>query len=322
MSQAFLDNLRLPEPDIHLDVGSGTHAVQTAAVMVAYESVLMDQPPDAVVVVGDVNSTMACALAAKKLNLWVAHLEAGLRSFDRSMPEEINRVVTDCVADLLWTPTEEAGENLLREGIPEDRIELVGNIMIDSFEMLRSRIEDAGYGEMRGLCQGDYGVVTIHRPSNVDLFDGLNRIVAALIRISKRVPLVFPIHPRTKKQLASFSLWEKLASQKEIVLTDPLAYVDFMGLLQKSLFVITDSGGLQEETTYMGIPCLTMRSNTERPVTITHGTNRLACPDDLEEHVRSIVLGDWPKGECPKLWDGMTAKRVAKSLKTRFSGRI
>ena len=314
MSQAFFKDLGLPEPDICLGVGSGTHAEQTAGVMVAYERILLDQLPDCIIVVGDVNSTMACTLVAKKLNLMVAHLEAGLRSFDRQMPEEINRLVTDSLSDLLWIHSEDANQNLLREGIPEERIKLVGNIMIDSFERLRGKIEASRYWQTIGFLPKNYGVVTLHRPTNVDCKKRLSRIVEVLVHLSSQTKLVLPLHPRTRKQLEQFQLFDQISSQKQIVLSEPLSYIQFMSLVTNALFVITDSGGLQEETCYLGVNCLTLRETTERPITIDQGTNSLVKLRHLIDSVERIIAGDYSKGTIPYLWDGKTAMRVAKSL--------
>lgn len=317
MSDAFFEDLRLPKPDFHLGVGSGTHAEQTAGVMVAYEKILMDSPPDWIVVIGDVNSTIACSLAAKKLCLRVAHLEAGLRSGDREMPEEINRIVTDSISDVLWTPSIDGDENLAREGVPKERISFVGNIMIDSYELMRSQIEKAGTREELGLSPQGYAVVTLHRPSNVDHRDTLSMLVNTLVSVSKDVPLAFAMHPRTRKNLEEFGLLDKLESSDRIIVTEPMSYIRFMSLVREAKMVITDSGGIQEETTYLGVPCLTLRDSTERPITITQGSNKLAKPEDLGEMVSKVIDGSWSTGGKPNLWDGHTAGRIAADILER-----
>jgi UDP-N-acetylglucosamine 2-epimerase (non-hydrolysing) len=288
MSRTFLEELGLPEPDVQLGVGRGTHAEQTAGVMIAYERVCLDAPPEWVVVVGDVNSTLACALVTKKLKLPLAHLEAGLRSNDRAMPEEINRIVVDAIADLLWTPSADADEHLLREGVDPGRIERIGNVMIDCYERLRTRIAATRVAESLGLRPGCFGVVTLHRPDNVDQAATLARLVEALLDVASRLPLVFPVHPRTRERLEQSGLWTRLAATGTLRLTEPLGYVAFMSLVSDSRLVITDSGGVQEETTYLRIPCLTMRTTTERPITITYGTNRLVRPELLSVEVERI----------------------------------
>ncbi len=315
MSQSFFDDLGMPSPHIYLGVGSGTHAEQTGKVMIAYEKVLVEERPDLVIVVGDVNSTMACALAAVKLGVKTAHLEAGLRSFDRSMPEEINRLVTDAVCDILWTPSEDGDRNLLREGVAAEKIERVGNIMIDSLEMLRDKIEREKVCDEIGVVPGAFGLVTLHRPANVDPPEKLKNIRDRLLEISTRLPLVFPVHPRTRKNLSSFGLLESLQSVPGIRLTDPLPYIRFMNLVFKSRLLLTDSGGVQEETSYLGIPCLTLRPNTERPVTIAKGTNRLCRIEELSAKVDSIL--DSPPATKPEieLWDGRTADRILESIR-------
>ena len=314
MSQAFFQDLNLPDPHVHLGVGSGSHAEQTAGVMMAYEEVCLEEKPAYVVVVGDVNSTLACAITAKKLWRDVAHLEAGLRSGDRSMPEEINRILTDSISDLLWSPSSDAAANLKREGIPDEKVVLVGNIMLDSFEMLREKIEANDALERFALQAGQYGLVTLHRPANVDTQAALEALVHALVAVSEHTPLLFPVHPRTRESLHTFKLWNSLDQTKNIRLLEPLGYIPFMRLVSKARLVITDSGGIQEETTYLGIPCLTLRPNTERPITITAGTNRLSTEQSLQQDVADVLRGV-PKAPLPpKFWDGHTAPRVAASL--------
>ncbi len=308
MSQAFFDDLGLPPADRHLGVGSGTHAQQTAGVMTAYEALCLKEPPDWIIVVGDVNSTVACALVGAKLHIPVAHLEAGLRSGDRRMPEEINRLVTDTLADLLWTPSSDGDDNLIAEGVPVDKIEMIGNIMIDSFEMMREQIEASEFRASLNLT-GKYGVVTLHRPSNVDDPAILGKLVEQLVSVSVEIPLVFPIHPRTRKQLEQHKLLETLGAASGIHSVAPLGYIDFMNLVTGADIVITDSGGIQEETTYLGIPCLTVRENTERPVTVNVGTNQLIGPSEVATAVSEARNYKSKVLQPPKYWDGQTAAR-------------
>jgi UDP-N-acetylglucosamine 2-epimerase (non-hydrolysing) len=322
MSDAFFRDLRLLQPHFHLEVGSGSHAEQTAGVMVAYEKVCNRARPDWTIVVGDVNSTAACAIVAAKLWIPVVHLEAGLRSRDRRMPEEINRMVTDAISDVLWTPSPDADENLLHEGVPAERIDRVGNIMIDSYEMLRPQIEADGGPERFGLQRGDYAVVTLHRPSNVDHRETLGNLVAQLLAISQRLPLIFAVHPRTRKKLEEFGLWGQLSTAAGIRTTDPLGYVEFMALVSSAKAAITDSGGIQEESTYLGIPCLTLRENTERPITVTQGSNRLVQVHTLEANVATVLEGKWPRGSRPDGWDGKAAQRCVAALRRRHETRV
>jgi UDP-N-acetylglucosamine 2-epimerase (non-hydrolysing) len=317
MSDAFFADLGLPKPHVHLGVGSGGHAEQTGRVMVEYERVCLASRPDWIVVVGDVNSTLACALVGAKLLIPVAHLEAGLRSGDRSMPEEINRLATDAIADVLWTPSPDGNEHLAREGVPPEKVELVGNIMLDSFELLAPKIRAAGMAAKLAVAGRHYGVVTLHRPSNVDDKAQLSLIVEQLLGVAERVPLVFPVHPRTRQRLREYGLAGRIEAGGAVRLMEPLSYIEFMSLVVDCRFALTDSGGVQEETSYLGIPCLTLRENTERPVTLTLGTNRLVTAGSLEADVQR-VLASAPRAPCAiPLWDGRTAQRVVASLKRR-----
>jgi len=312
MSNAFFRDFGLPVPYVNFGVGSGSHAEQTAKVMIAFEKIASRERPDLIIVVGDVNSTMACTITAVKLGLQIAHLEAGLRSFDRRMPEEINRIVTDSLAAMLFTPSPDADENLLREGIAPGKIRRVGNIMIDSLEMLRGKIENQDTYRQLALIPGNYGVVTLHRPSNVDDSATLKKIMRVLQNVSRDIPLVFPIHPRTRKILKKIKF--NMQGSK-VRLVDPLGYASFMNLVFNCKFVLTDSGGVQEETTYLNIPCLTLRENTERPITVSNGTNKLIAINSLERCVTAINNGRWKKSKAIKLWDGSTSKRIVGVLK-------
>lgn len=319
MSGVFFEEFGLPEPDRNLAVGSGSHAVQTAQVMTAIEPVLTEVRPDCVVVVGDVNSTLAATLVAVKLGIPVAHVEAGLRSFDRTMPEEINRILTDQVASLLLTPSPDGDENLLREGVARERIRFVGNVMIDTLVRLLPRAEERTSSLLERLAIPDrYALATLHRPGNVDDPESLAQILAGLAATARELdaPVVFPVHPRTRGRIAEFGLEDAVGAGTRLL--DPLGYIDFLALTAGAELVITDSGGVQEETTYLGIPCLTVRPNTERPVTIAEGTNRLvdARADAIVDAARDALSGDRTPGR-PALWDGRTAARIADVLLER-----
>jgi UDP-N-acetylglucosamine 2-epimerase (non-hydrolysing) len=285
--------------------------------MIEYDKVCKDRRPHWIVVVGDVNSTVACALVGAKLLIPVAHLEAGLRSGDRTMPEEINRIVTDSIADVLWTPSQDGNDHLAREGVATDKVELVGNIMLDSFELLAPKIRAANLAAKFGLEAQRYGVVTLHRPSNVDDREKLEQIVDELAAMGTKMPLVFPVHPRTRQRLGEFGLGAKVGGCPQIRMTEPLSYIEFMSLVVDSRFVLTDSGGVQEETSYLGIPCLTLRENTERPITVTLGTNRLVDVAGLEREVARVLAGPARTTCTIPLWDGRTADRVVQSIGRR-----
>ena len=316
MSKVFFDDLRLPRPDVHMGVGSGTHGEQTAKVILAFEPVMKDADPDLVVVVGDVNSTMACTLVSVKLDVPVAHVEAGLRSFDRKMPEEINRMVTDILCDLLFTTSPEARDNLLREGVDDQKIHFVGNVMIDSLRFYAADAEKSNILETLGLEKKKYGLVTLHRPSNVDDAFQLAKLMQALVEIGAECPLIFPVHPRTRHVMERAGI-EVPGSRMRLV--DPIGYLDFMKLMTYSCMVLTDSGGIQEETTALGIPCLTIRENTERPVTVTEGTNRLVGidPARIASEARDVLRHGVQNARVPELWDGNAAPRIAQVI-SRF----
>ncbi len=315
MSQAFFEDLELPQPHHFLGTGSGSHAEQTARIMVEFEKVLLAEKPDLVVVFGDVNSTVACSLTAKKLLVPVAHVEAGLRSFDETMPEEINRRVTDTISDLLFTPSPDGDENLRREGVPAKKIHRVGNIMIDSLIGSLDRISSDHQEQIVqrfGLTRRNYVLVTLHRPSNVDEREGLEQILTYLNRLSARVPVVFPVHPRTRKNIEALGI--DAAFHEAFHLVEPVRYREFITLQNNARFVVTDSGGIQEEATYLKLPCLTLRPNTERPITLTEGTNELVDMGNIEEHSARILAGQWKTGRVPALWDGRTAERITQVI--------
>jgi UDP-N-acetylglucosamine 2-epimerase (non-hydrolysing) len=318
MSDAFFRDLNLPAPDVYLGVGSGSHAAQTAAVMQKFEPVVLKEKPDWVVVVGDVNSTLACALVCAKLNIKVAHVEAGLRSRDRSMPEEINRVLTDQIADLLLTPSKESSANLRAEGIPEARIRFVGNVMIDSLMAQIERAEASTILTRLKLPEKRYAVLTLHRPSNVDEQNAFVSILEALEELARRLPVVFPAHPRTQKMIDELGLRSRIEETKNLFVIEPVGYLDFLRLMSSARLVLTDSGGIQEETTVLGIPCITLRENTERPITVEIGTNIIAGTDTnrilaAADHALTTPVNE-SDGRIPEFWDGFTADRILDAL--------
>jgi UDP-N-acetylglucosamine 2-epimerase (non-hydrolysing) len=314
MSEAFFRDLAIPAPDVHLKVGTSDPTVQTAEIMSRLAPVFAANRPDLVLVVGDVNSTLAAALVAVKMAIPVAHVEAGLRSFDRTMPEEINRVLTDAVADLCFTSEPSANENLAREGVAAARIHHVGNVMIDSLFRVRERAAQSTILDALGLAPRGFAVLTLHRPGNVDDPATLDRLLGAVGRISGDVPVVFPVHPRTRPKLEQ--VLEMLGTTGRLALVEPLPYLDFVQLMTNAVCVLTDSGGIQEETTALGVPCLTLRTTTERPATVTHGTNRIVGldGDKVAAAWREIRQGGWPTGRSPELWDGKAAERIVQVL--------
>jgi UDP-N-acetylglucosamine 2-epimerase (non-hydrolysing) len=312
MSTLFFRELGLPEPDAYLGIGSGNHAEQTGWVMLAFDEALTREATDMVLVVGDVNSTLACALVAAKRGIAVAHVEAGLRSQDRTMPEEINRILTDQVSDLLFTTERSAGQNLAAEGIPRERVHFVGNVMIDTLLSHRERARCGDTLARLGLAPGSYAVCTLHRPSNVDMEAAAENTVHALEAVARRLRVVLPLHPRARAKLELFGLLDRVSGLKDVQITEPLGYLDFLALLDQARLVFTDSGGVQEETTALGVPCLTFRENTERPVTVTEGTNRLVGldPHHVAEAVDALLAGRAPAGRTPEYWDGRAAERI------------
>lgn len=320
MSKVFFDDLELPHPDFYLGVGSGSHAQQTAKIMVELEKVLEAQRPNLVVVVGDVNSTVASSLVSVKAGVPVAHIEAGLRSFDRSMPEEINRLLTDAVSEFLFVTEPSGVANLKREGIDKSKIHLVGNVMIDSLVQYREKARRLSVAGDYGVAPRAFTLVTLHRPSNVDTREGLEKILTIFERLSLRTSIIFPVHPRTRKMLEELKLSERASAIKKLRMSEPIGYLEFLNLMDQAQLVLTDSGGIQEETTFLGIPCLTLRENTERPITVEIGTNQI-CGSNVELIVRrsfEILDGRVKKGRIPDLWDGHTAERIAAILQDQI----
>jgi UDP-N-acetylglucosamine 2-epimerase (non-hydrolysing) len=314
MSDSFFANLEIPRPDVNLRVQAGSAVTQIADIMSRLEPVLERIRPEMVVVVGDVNSTFAAALTAVKVGCRVAHVEAGLRSFDRSMPEEVNRVLTDAVSEVLFTTEPSGAENLVREGVSPERIHFVGNVMIDTLFRCRERARQSGVLDRLGLKPAGYAVLTLHRPSNVDDEGTLGLLLGAVGRIQVEIPVVFPVHPRTRRRLEA--LCSVFPGMPEVRLVDPMGYLDFVQLMAESRCVLTDSGGVQEESTALGVPCLTLRHNTERPITVSRGTNRIVGtdPEAIYRNWREVAEGRWPAGDLPELWDGKAAGRIVKIL--------
>lgn len=320
MSKIFFDDLELPQPDIYLGVGSGSHAEQTARVMMAFEQVLLEHKPDLVIVVGDVNSTLACSVTAAKLHVPVAHVEAGLRSFDRDMPEEINRLVTDVLSDYLFV-TEDAGlRNLRNEGIPDEKVHFVGHVMIDSLAHYRGKAAQSAVLEQFGLSARGYTLVTLHRPSNVDTREHLGLILGIFEELQTETRFLFPVHPRTRARIAEFGLEERVRAIDTLTLCDPIGYLDFLKLMDNAALILTDSGGIQEESTWLQVPCITLRENTERPVTADVGTNEIVGLNAAlaVEKSRAALNGKGKRGNIPVLWDGNAAQRIVNILLTKF----
>jgi len=318
MSKIFFEELEMPQPDYYLGVGSGSHAEQTGKVMIEFEKVLNKEKPDLIVVVGDVNSTIACALTAAKMGIKVAHVEAGLRSFDRRMPEEINRILTDSISDFLFVTEKSGIENLSKEGIEASKIFFVGNVMIDSLVTYRSKIINSNALSKLNLQSGNYCLITLHRPSNVDDKEKLQELIELINEVSEVKKAIFPMHPRTRSNLERFNLMRLL--NHNTVITEPVGYIDFISLMNGSSLVLTDSGGVQEETTYLGIPCITLRDTTERPVTVELGTNYLVGeePAKARKYINEILGGKGKKGRIPDLWDGKAAERIVRVLMERL----
>lgn len=323
MSDVFFTDLGLPPPDIHLGIGSGSHAEQTAKVMIALEKVFLEHKPDLVSVVGDVNSTLAAALVASKMNIPLSHVEAGLRSNDRTMPEEINRILVDRISDLLLTPSPDGDENLRREGIERDKIHFVGNVMIDSLLASREAALKLPTLQTLGLSAGGYAVCTMHRASNVDDPEILSGLLDALCFVAQSVPVVFPVHPRTRKMMSERGLDAKLAAAPGVKLIEPLGYLEFLSLTSQARLILTDSGGLQEESTALAVPCLTLRENTERPITVTVGSNQVVGtdPERIKAEARKILNGQGKRGAVPDKWDGRASERIAELYASFLAAR-
>jgi UDP-N-acetylglucosamine 2-epimerase (non-hydrolysing) len=321
MSDIFFEQLRLPAPDYYLGVGGGSHTQQTAHIMLAFENVVLKERPDLVLVVGDVNSTLACALVAAKEGIPLVHVEAGLRSGDRSMPEEINRVVTDALSDMLFVSEQSGLDHLAREGLSQEKIFFVGNVMIDSLLRFQDDINQSTVLKENGLSEHEYALITLHRPSNVDTADGLEKISQVLINTANRLKVVFPVHPRTLNNLARSGQLRAILQHPQILLTEPLGYFDFLKLVKNARLVLTDSGGIQEETTFLRIPCLTLRDNTERPVTLSLGTNRLLerlNPSEVDEVLKEVLRGPTKERSIPPLWDGKASDRIAALIWAKY----
>lgn len=314
MSKIFFDELGLPKPDFYLGIGSGSHAVQTAGVMVAFEKVLLQEKPDLIIVAGDVNSTIACSLVAKKMHIQVAHVEAGLRSFDWEMPEEINRILTDTISDYLFVSEKSGLENLQKEGIRSDKVYFSGNVMIDSVVSNLSKINASTILSALNVKESDYILATIHRPSNVDEEESLSKIIRLLNKYAQVKKIIFPVHPRTRANMQKFGLDKEISDN--LILSEPIGYIDFLCLVKNALLILTDSGGIQEESTFLGVQCITLRENTERPVTVESGTNHLIGTDMLkiDQAISSILAGAIKKGNVPPLWDGKAAERICRQI--------
>ncbi|WP_395617065.1 non-hydrolyzing UDP-N-acetylglucosamine 2-epimerase [Aquirufa sp.] len=322
MSDVFFTQLELPEPDFFLGIGGGSHTEVTAKIMVAFEKIVEAEKPDLIIVVGDVTSTLACALVAIKMGIKVAHVEAGLRSFDRTMPEELNRILTDSVADYLFVTEESGMQHLKNEGVADERVFFAGNVMIDSLVRYQEKAKTTTILEDLGLSTSDYIVMTMHRPANVDTKEGLESILELIELSSQDTKIIFPIHPRTRAHMEKFGLAKRLDQAKNLIMTEPLGYLEFIQLMSNATAILTDSGGIQEETTYLGVPCLTFRDSTERPITVTLGTNQLLSDLDPKKTYAALVeilAGNVKKGSIPPLWDGKAAERIATQLAEIFA---